>query len=947
MKITPDLFEAFLKCPTKCWLRSQREPSTGNKYPDWVRTQNEAYRIEGVRRLITNISPDEWVTSPSETENLKTAKWWLAVDLTAHSQDLKSTLHAVERVPSEGKGKAATCIPIRFIFTNKLTRDDKLLVAFDALVLSEMLSREVRLGKIIHGDNYATLKVKTSELASVVRKRTERVAALLSNSTPPDLVLNRHCGECEFQERCRQKAIEKDDLSLLSGMSEKERKELHSKGIFTVIQLSYTFRPRRRPKRLRDKREKYHHALKALAIREKKIHIVGTPELKIDGTPVYLDVESLPDRDFYYLIGLRIESPHSTIQHSLWADKVDDEKTIWCDFLRILTSVETPVLLHYGSFESIFLRAMIERYGEPSAGSIATAAVKSSVNVLSVVYGQVYFPAYSNGLKQTACTLGYAWTDEGVSGTQSIVWRNQWSISHQLSAKERLIRYNVEDCEALSLVTTTLRQIGSQGIHGGGTDHTKAAAVIRADAAPYPRKRQWGTFKSPLANFERINSAAHWNYKIDRVYARSAKVKQPRKNRRRDLKLNQAPETVVIWKVDRSCPHCDHSIGVKRIKRSRTHYDLLIGYHSVKQRIVRYVFQTYECLKCGSTFGLPERFKLSRVYGWNLIAFFLYEVIELSIPQLSVMHSFNRMFGLQLTRNCSHFIKTKGAYYYTETKEQIIKRLVSGKLLHVDETRANVQGKAAFVWVLANRESVAYIFSESREGELIQNLLAEFKGVLVSDFYAAYASIGCPRQNCLIHLMRDLNGEILDNPFDDQLKEIVVGFGDLLKAIIETVDRYGLKTHFLRKHLICVDRFYLKLEESNFQSEAALKCKKRFDRDKNTLFTFLSHDGVPWHNNNAEHAIKAFARLREVIAGSSTKRGIEEYLTLLSVDQTCVYSGVDFIDFVRSGEKDIHAFAETKGRRRRRTPPMSVHSTTGQRKRDGAYSGQNGTAIPM
>jgi predicted RecB family nuclease len=111
-----------------------------------------------------------------------------------------------------------------------------------------------------------------------------------SEPRPPDLVLNRHCPECEFRGRCRQKAIEADDLSLLAGMSAKERQKLRSKGIFTVTQLSYTFRPRRRPKRQRDKREKYHHALKALAVRERKIHIVGSPELKIEGTTVYLDV---------------------------------------------------------------------------------------------------------------------------------------------------------------------------------------------------------------------------------------------------------------------------------------------------------------------------------------------------------------------------------------------------------------------------------------------------------------------------------------------------------------------------------------------------------------------------------------------------------------------------------------------------------------------------------
>jgi hypothetical protein len=34
---------------------------------------------------------------------------------------------------------------------------------------------------------------------------------------------------------------------------------------------------------VRDKREKYHPALRALAIRQKKIYIVGNPEMMIDG----------------------------------------------------------------------------------------------------------------------------------------------------------------------------------------------------------------------------------------------------------------------------------------------------------------------------------------------------------------------------------------------------------------------------------------------------------------------------------------------------------------------------------------------------------------------------------------------------------------------------------------------------------------------------------------
>jgi hypothetical protein len=221
---------------------------------------------------------------------------------------------------------------------------------------------------------------------------------------------------------------------------------------------------------------------------------------------------------------------------------------------------------------------------------------------------------------------------------------------------------------------------------------------------------------------------------------------------------------------------------------------------------------------------------------------------------------------------------------------------------------------------------VVYLYSESREGELAQTTLSGFKGVLVSDFYAVYDSFDCPQQKCLIHLVRDLNGTMLENPYDDELKNLVKSFGQLLKTIVEDVDRHGLKKHFLRKHVVAVERFYRDVVRSEYQSPVALACRDRFEKNQDKLFTFLNFDGVPWNNNNAEHAIKAFARLRDVIEGSCTEKGIQDYLILLSVCQTCKYMGVDFLDFLRSGEKDIQAFAERRDGRRRRpqATPLSV-----------------------
>jgi hypothetical protein len=71
--------------------------------------------------------------------------------------------------------------------------------------------------------------------------------------------------------------------------------------------------------------------------------------------------------------------------------------------------------------------------------------------------------------------------------------------------------------------------------------------------------------------------------------------------------------------------------------------------------------------------------------------------------------------------------------------------------------------------------------------------------------------------------------------------------------------------------------------------------------------------GVPWNNNNAEHAIKTFANYREVADGLFTKKSLSEHLILLSVYQTCKHKGIGFLQFMLSREVDVDAF----GKRRR------------------------------
>src|SRR5258708_2429390 len=169
-----------------------------------------------MKHLVEGVGQIEVVTMSMDSKEMRSAQWRLSVRTLVRTQNLESTVHAIERLVSEGEEKSVQLIPIRLISRNKVHKHDKLLLAFDALALCEMLGCEVRTGKIIHGNSYVTLKVNTAALASEARKLTEEIAVLISNTSPPELILNRHCPECEFQNRCREKAIGKDDISLLS-----------------------------------------------------------------------------------------------------------------------------------------------------------------------------------------------------------------------------------------------------------------------------------------------------------------------------------------------------------------------------------------------------------------------------------------------------------------------------------------------------------------------------------------------------------------------------------------------------------------------------------------------------------------------------------------------------------------------------------------------------------
>jgi hypothetical protein len=327
----------------------------------------------------------------------------------------------------------------------------------------------------------------------------------------------------------------------------------------------------------------------------------------------------------------------------------------------------------------------------------------------------------------------------------------------------------------------------------------------------------------------------------------------------------------------------------------------------IQRRVIECQSPVHECANCGVTF-MPERYIRLAKHTHSLMSWSIFELVTHRISLRSLREMFGEFFGFNVSVSELNLFKTVMACYYRATYNALLKKILSSDLLHVDETPIRLHKAKGYVWVFTNLEEVVFMYRPNREGAFLQKLLKNFHGVLVSDFYSAYDSINCPQQKCLIHLMRDMNEDLLNNPFDEELQSITGPFCQLLREIVATIDQHGLKQRQLRRHERAVANYFRSLATQKIRSEPAAALRERLTRYQDKLFTFIKYDGIPWNNNNAEHAIKQFVYYREHTDGYMSETGLRDYLVLLSIRLTCKFRGINFLRFLLSKGRSIDAF---------------------------------------
>ncbi len=425
--------------------------------------------------------------------------------------------------------------------------------------------------------------------------------------------------------------------------------------------------------------------------------------------------------------------------------------------------------------------------------------------------------------------------------------------------------------------------------------------------------------------FDRILSSAHVEYQRNRLRLRtpdeSVETSHGRVGGRKGhaayfrIVPSKAGKVVSVRRRIK-CPKMSHraqNLEPTGEKAEHTIIDLAFSKTGCRKTITQYVGHKVHCSRCKRDYQPPaiERFR-GRLFGHCFRAWAVYQRVALRLPYSAIVGVIDNLFAERVSAAGIVKFMWQIAEEYAATEALSLKKILNSPFIHADETKISICGSQQYVWVLTDGIHVIFRLTETREATLFHELISGYEGVLISDFYGGYDAATCRQQKCWPHLIRDLNEDLWKHPFHVEFERFVVALRELIVPIFDDVDRFGLKKRNLHKHIKRVDRFYkLNIEGKQIDSELVQKYQKRFQRYREELFTFLSHDGIPWNNNTAERAIRHMAIQRK-ISGSFYKQGAEQYLRLLGIAQSCRFQDKSFLRFLLSGEKDIDKYKERK-----------------------------------
>lgn len=272
----------------------------------------------------------------------------------------------------------------------------------------------------------------------------------------------------------------------------------------------------------------------------------------------------------------------------------------------------------------------------------------------------------------------------------------------------------------------------------------------------------------------------------------------------------------------------------------------------------------------------------------------------IALERLSTM--LYEMSGQQLDIQPSTMVKWEKELHKKseDWRKEVLERLLSSRVLHVDETGMGLHGKLGWAHTITDGKDVIYFITAKRldleKGPI--PVLQGYNGIITHDHFVSYYKHWAEKTHaeCNAHILRYLKAgedfyhseacakmeELLKASLKKKQERIEQGQKSLSPAEIEAIrNQYH---HIIEREL---KQYYVKNPKiARKYVPEYIKTLERMKKYEEEHLRFLTDFRVPFTNNHAENTLR-FLKMKKKISGQfdNEQSGIH-YMTLSSVIQT-------------------------------------------------------------
>jgi len=427
---------------------------------------------------------------------------------------------------------------------------------------------------------------------------------------------------------------------------------------------------------------------------------------------------------------------------------------------------------------------------------------------------------------------------------------------------------------------------------------------------------------------ERLNKNSHNSSKPPSTDAYASKKPKPKSRRIKSgkkvggqkghpgttLRMVDNPDETVIHKVN-ECSNCHTCLEDKEAKDSerRQTFDIPpVRLHSTEHRA-----EKKTCPKCGhiNTADFPEDVTQPVQYGSRLRAFAVYLHDYQLIPYDRSCELLSDVYGCEISP--ATLIRAENECFegLEEFENSIKDALLQSPVIHCDETGLKIIGMRNWLHV-ACTANMTYYFAHPKRGSKAMDdmdILPNYNGVIIHDFWKAYYKYLCDHGLCDTHLLRELTSisENYEQEWSGQMADLLLVIKGCVDETRETSDS------LMAKQIKDFETMYdyitkMGLEENppplDLDTKPKKRGRKKQTKPKNLLDRFVGYKGdilrfmydfeVPFDNNQAERDVRMMKVQQKISGTFRSVQGARSFCRIRGYISTVKKNNLPVIDAI-------------------------------------------------